>query len=200
MLWSTSALACMQQIEHQSDRREVNADLGSPPTSLRKKENRKTRACESGLSARKRFRRAGRVCWNYQVEDEKPPPPVRFYRTAGTVNLEFACTTNRSAKDGAQVRLCSSRRDGTDLHVDRDDAGPRSAVLDRCWTAAGLPFLALACCVLPRWHDGPLAIRDTAWGTKDGAPGVIEALATSVDGYLWLGSEGTTVCIDSTGW
>jgi ligand-binding sensor domain-containing protein len=28
----------------------------------------------------------------------------------------------------------------------------------------------------------------TAWGPKDGAPGVVTALAQSTDGYLWLGS------------
>ena len=51
-------------------------------------------------------------------------------------------------------------------------------------------FLALACsCAAALDSDRTLGqFAHTAWGTKDGAPNVVRALAQSVDGYLWLGS------------
>jgi PAS domain S-box-containing protein len=52
-------------------------------------------------------------------------------------------------------------------------------------------FLALACsCSAAFDSDRTIAqFAHTAWGPKDGAPSVVEALAQSVDGYLWLGSS-----------
>lgn len=51
-------------------------------------------------------------------------------------------------------------------------------------------FLALACsCSAAFDRDRTIAqFAHTAWGPKDGAPGVVTALAQSADGYLWLGS------------
>jgi ligand-binding sensor domain-containing protein len=39
------------------------------------------------------------------------------------------------------------------------------------------------------WERTIQQFQHTAWGAKDGAPSVVEALAQSVDGYLWLGSS-----------
>ncbi len=56
-------------------------------------------------------------------------------------------------------------------------------------------LIVLAClfgCVLgvAQGFDRTIAqFAHTAWGPKDGAPSVIEALAQSVDGYLWMGSH-----------
>jgi len=65
--------------------------------------------------------------------------------------------------------------------------GPRSVV----WTLEVCLFLALACsCAAAFDSDRTIAqFAHTAWGPKDGSPGAIEALAQSVDGYLWLGSS-----------
>ena len=65
-------------------------------------------------------------------------------------------------------------------------AGPRSIVR----TLAVCLFLALACsCSAASDTDRTIAqFAHTAWGSKDGAPSVVEALAQSADGYLWLGS------------
>jgi signal transduction histidine kinase/ligand-binding sensor domain-containing protein len=51
-------------------------------------------------------------------------------------------------------------------------------------------FLALTCsCAAGFDSDRTIAqFAHTAWGPKDAAPSVINALAQSVDGYLWLGS------------
>ena len=51
-------------------------------------------------------------------------------------------------------------------------------------------FLALACsCSAAFGSDRTIAqFAHTAWGSKDGAPSVVTALAQSTDGYLWLGS------------
>ena len=51
-------------------------------------------------------------------------------------------------------------------------------------------FLALACsCAAAFDSDRTIAqFAHTAWGPKDGAPSVVNALAQTPDGYLWLGS------------
>jgi hypothetical protein len=51
-------------------------------------------------------------------------------------------------------------------------------------------FLSLACsCAAAFDSDRTIAqFAHTSWGPKDGAPSVVEALAQSADGYLWLGS------------
>jgi ligand-binding sensor domain-containing protein len=51
-------------------------------------------------------------------------------------------------------------------------------------------FLALACsCSAAHDNDRTIAqFAHAAWGPKDGAPSVIQALAQTADGYLWLGS------------
>jgi PAS domain S-box-containing protein len=51
-------------------------------------------------------------------------------------------------------------------------------------------FLALACsCSAAFGSDRTIAqYAHTAWGSKDGAPSVVTALAQTSDGYLWLGS------------
>src|SRR5579859_1688617 len=52
-------------------------------------------------------------------------------------------------------------------------------------------FLALACsCSSALDSDRAIAqFAHTAWGSKDGAPSAVTALAQSVDGYLWLGTH-----------
>ena len=53
-------------------------------------------------------------------------------------------------------------------------------------------FLALVCCSYSAAFDSDRTIAQfahTAWGPKDGAPGVVKALAQSADGYLWVGSH-----------
>ena len=51
-------------------------------------------------------------------------------------------------------------------------------------------FLALACsCAAALESDRTIAqFAHTAWGSKDGAPSPVTALAQTPDGYLWLGS------------
>jgi ligand-binding sensor domain-containing protein len=52
-------------------------------------------------------------------------------------------------------------------------------------------FLALACSSAAAFDsDRTIAqFAHTAWGPKDGAPSVINALAQTSDGYLWLGTQ-----------
>jgi ligand-binding sensor domain-containing protein len=53
-------------------------------------------------------------------------------------------------------------------------------------------FLALACCLCSAAPDNNRTIAQfahAAWGSKDGAPSVVKALAQSADGYLWVGSH-----------
>jgi ligand-binding sensor domain-containing protein len=51
-------------------------------------------------------------------------------------------------------------------------------------------FLALACsCAAALGSDRTIVqFAHTAWGPKDGAPSVVNALAQTADGYLWLGA------------
>ncbi len=65
-------------------------------------------------------------------------------------------------------------------------AGPRYVI----WTLEVCLILALACsCSAALDSNRTIAqFAHTAWGPKDGAPGVVSALAQSTDGYLWLGS------------
>src|ERR1700728_1655648 len=52
-------------------------------------------------------------------------------------------------------------------------------------------FLAFACCSCSAPLDNDLTIAQfahTAWGSKDGAPRPVTALAQTPDGFLWLGS------------
>lgn len=52
-------------------------------------------------------------------------------------------------------------------------------------------FLALACsCFAASGSDRTIAqFAHTAWGSKDGAPGPVTALAQTSDGFLWVGSS-----------
>ena len=52
-------------------------------------------------------------------------------------------------------------------------------------------FLAFACCSCSATLDNDLTIAQfahTAWGSKDGAPRPVTALAQTPDGFLWVGS------------
>jgi ligand-binding sensor domain-containing protein len=70
--------------------------------------------------------------------------------------------------------------------VARDDAGLLSSVLD---TLFGRCKSAFCSCAAAFDSDRTIAqFAHTAWGPKDGAPGVVRALAQTSDGYLWLGS------------
>ena len=86
--------------------------------------------------------------------------------------------------------LCSRARRRTDFcgsgRCRASVVGPRYVVrtLEVCL------FLALACsCAAAFDSDRTIAqFAHTAWGPKDGAPSVVNALAQTADGYLWLGS------------
>ncbi|WP_058185535.1 two-component regulator propeller domain-containing protein [Terracidiphilus gabretensis] len=58
--------------------------------------------------------------------------------------------------------------------------------------AGGLPFprvcMLLALCCAGERSDTIAQFAHTAWGTKEGAPSPITALAQTPDGYLWLGN------------
>jgi len=69
----------------------------------------------------------------------------------------------------------------------------RASVVDPRYVVRALEvclFLALACSYSAAFDsDRTIAqFAHTAWGPKDGAPGVVEALAQTSDGFLWLGS------------
>ena len=78
--------------------------------------------------------------------------------------------------------FCGSRRCRASV------AGPRYVVrtLEVCL------FLALACsCSAALDSDRTIAqFAHTAWTVKDGAPGAVNSLAQTSDGYLWLGGPG----------
>jgi PAS domain S-box-containing protein len=89
-----------------------------------------------------------------------------------------------------QVMLMLSRKRWTDFC---GSAPCRASVVDpRCVvrTLGVCLFVALACsCSGALDSDRTITqFTHTAWGPKDGAPGVVRALAQTPDGYLWLGS------------
>ena len=84
-----------------------------------------------------------------------------------------------------QVMFMLSRKRRTDF-CSSERCGSRSVVrmLEVCL------FLALACsCSATSESDRTIAqFAHTAWGSKDGAPSPVTALAQTPDGYLWIGS------------